>query len=82
MNNVKPMSIQETPVQQFNQQATTIVPHSRVTPVRTLATNKYYSQFTRTPAYGHAHATATFAIQSYKRPHTLYVGPSTAEYAP
>ncbi len=79
-SNAEPaMAFQETPRQHHNQ-AAAIVPHNRVTPVRTLATNKYYSKFTHKPAYSHAHATATpsatYAMQANSRPHTLNVSPS------
>ncbi len=68
------MAVQETPRHHRNT-AAPILPHHRVTPVRTLSTNKYYSRFTRKPAYSYAHATASYAIQAYNRPHTIQVGP-------
>ena len=71
------MAIQETP-RHHRDTAAPILPHHRVTPVRTLSANKYYSRFTRKPAVSHAHATNAYAIQAYNRPHTLQVGPFIA----
>ncbi|MEM8485693.1 MAG: hypothetical protein AAF564_09085 [Bacteroidota bacterium] len=71
------MAIQEAPRQHHG--AAAIVPHNRVTPVRTLATNKFYSKFTHKRAFSHAHATATYAIQANSRPHTLHVTPTIAD---
>ena len=52
--------------------AQAVTPNRRETPVRTLATNKYYSKFTRQPSYSSTYlAPSFFPLKRYSAPHII-----------